>query len=1360
MKKIIASKIIASLLCLSLAAGLSAQNDTRIIPLPASVTTGKGNFRFSANTTLEFKRKDEALQTALSPLISKCRQAAGIDLLNNKPGPERRRPSLVKNIPTSTISVIEIRLEKDIPDEEGYQLIIQPEKIRLSARTPVGIFYGVQSLLQLLPDAIEQPALQQGIEWTVPCVTIRDAPRFSYRGIMLDVARHYMPLEFIRKLIDLLAMQKMNRLHLHLTDSQGWRFESKKYPKLTQIGAWRKGTPLNTTYDYNSRPGDSLYGGYYTQQQLKDLVQYAASRFITIIPEIEMPAHSKSALAAYPEYACLDSTGKPFAYPAQIQDEYCTKDETFTFLTDILSEVMDIFPSKYIHVAGDEASKVNWRTCPICQKRMKDEGLKDVDQLQSYFITRIEKFVNSKGRNIIGWDEILQGGLAPNATVMSWTGIEGGIKAAQQHHTVIMTPGDYCYLDHYQSDAPGEPVAFGGLTTLSKAYSYDPIPAELTKEEAKYVLGAQGNLWTEYVPNPAKAEYMIFPRAIALAEVDWTPLASKNYDHFVARLVQYIKRLDIYKVNYSRHLFDIRLDSRLNNAGGTTISLSGVSGKYEIHYTLDGSLPTAQSPVYTGPFVIRQSCTLIAAVLANQSASNSKAANPGLAGNDILDQLKKSFVLHKATAQKVTLQTPPSKYYNKGGDAAWVNGSLGNDERYNDDDWLGWEGQTFDGTIDFGKETLVSSLHTRFFHKPSAWIWMPRQLTVQISADGIHYTTIASDSIPLPARDGAIPVTISWPATSTRWLRIIAPPYGLIPPGNTGEGHNAWLFVDEMVVDGPSSSMQSAPAQHSYSRSSITGIDVQHYAFSLALNDAGNNIRGVADITVRFTKEASSFPLDLVGKNNTGKGMLVQSVTENGRQLHFEQDNEILRVYTGGTIKSGKGGPAPDPNTQTSSPGSLHTYTIRYEGIPIDGLIISTNKFGHRTFFGDNWPNRAHNWLPCQDHPSDKATVDFTVTAPDHYKVVSNGKLEEETILPGQMKKTHWKESTPLYSSLMVIGVADFAIDHSGDVQNIPPNASQNAPRSTSQNITQHIPVYSYIFPENKTQGFRDYSVAPEILSYYIKNFGPYVYEKLANVQSKTIFGGMENASTIFYFENSVGDREVEPLMAHEIAHQWFGDAVTEDDWQHLWLSEGFATYLTLLYMEHKYGTDALQTSLQKDRARIFEFEKQRFTPIVDTTVHDNYTQLLNANSYQKGSWVLHMLRHQIGDSIFRKGLAVYFATYRNLNANTADFERVMETVSGQDLQPFFRQWLYSAGHPAILFSWKYNPDQQQLAIQIDQQQDNPFTFPLEYRVNGVLHTVSVTGKTTSFNLPLDRQPDSIIPDPNTNLLAEIVHIK
>ena len=745
-----------------------AQSTINIIPQPNELEIKTGSFIFSSCTRLQY---DTESATALQPLTDKLKKAAGIDLLS--------KSACVKK------SLVIVSIDNTISNEEGYELTIQPQQILLKAKTAGGIFYGVQSILQLLPTAIEKTAIQKNIQWSVPCVIIKDAPRFDYRGIMMDVARHYMPISFLEKLIDLLAMQKMNRLHLHLTDSQGWRFESKKYPKLTQVGAYRKGTALNATYDYNSMPNDSLYGAFYTQEQLRALVKYAADRFITIVPEIEMPAHSRSALASYPELACLDSTGKTFAYPQQIQEEYCTKDETFTFLDDILSEVMDVFPGKDIHVAGDEASKVNWRTCVYCQKRMKEEGLKDVDELQSYFIKRIEKFVNSKGRNIIGWDEILQGGLAPNATVMSWTGIDGGIKAAQQHHNVVMTPGDYCYFDHYQSDAPGEPIAFGGHTTLSTVYHYDPVPAELTAREALYIRGAQGNLWSEYVPNPAKAEYMLFPRALALAEVDWTQPAKKNYESFIGRLTDYFNRLNTYEVNYSKHLFEIKLNTALNDHNQVTASLSGVTKDRIIHYTLDGSMPSEKSPVYKTPIIIQKNSKLTAAVLKD--------------GN-VLDQLKKSFDLHKAVGKKITMQTEPDKQYNKGGNSAWVNGSLGNNDHFDDDEWLGWDGKIFGGTIDFSAATTTSSLQTRFFHKPSSWVWGAKKVTVQTSVDGKTFTTIAEKELPVPSADGAIPFSISWTPVSARYLRIIAEPKGIIPAGNTGAGDTAWLFVDEMIV--------------------------------------------------------------------------------------------------------------------------------------------------------------------------------------------------------------------------------------------------------------------------------------------------------------------------------------------------------------------------------------------------------------------------------------------------------------------------------------------------------------------------------------------------------------------------------
>jgi aminopeptidase N len=493
-------------------------------------------------------------------------------------------------------------------------------------------------------------------------------------------------------------------------------------------------------------------------------------------------------------------------------------------------------------------------------------------------------------------------------------------------------------------------------------------------------------------------------------------------------------------------------------------------------------------------------------------------------------------------------------------------------------------------------------------------------------------------------------------------------------------------------------------------------IDVRHYDFSIALNDDNNSIRGTAIVTLSFSQPAAQFALDLTAKNAAGKGMTVLSVSEDRRPVTFTQDSTHLILQTGG------------------SPGSQHSYTIRYEGIPADGLIISNNKFGKRGFFGDNWPNRAHNWLPCVDHPSDKATLDFRITAPDHYKVVANGALQEEKDLPNHFRLTHWKESVPLAPKIMVIGVADFAVDHPGDAMG--------------------VPVWNYVFQENKEVGFRSYAVALQILPFYITHIGPYPFEKEGNVQSKTRFGGLENASAIFYFENSVSSPGVESLMAHEIAHQWFGDAATETQWQHLWLSEGFATYMTHCYLENKYGADTLRKGMKADRAKVIAFEKHRLTPVVDSSIKDDYMELLNPNSYEKGGWVLHMLRRRIGDDLFWKGISTYYKTYRDKNAASADFEKVIESVTGQDLSTFFAQWLFTPGHPHIHIDWKYDSDKKALIIDFTQTQEHLFDFPLEYATDGVLHSVDIHDKTTHVELPLSEKPAHLVPDPNVNLLA------
>jgi aminopeptidase N len=504
---------------------------------------------------------------------------------------------------------------------------------------------------------------------------------------------------------------------------------------------------------------------------------------------------------------------------------------------------------------------------------------------------------------------------------------------------------------------------------------------------------------------------------------------------------------------------------------------------------------------------------------------------------------------------------------------------------------------------------------------------------------------------------------------------------------------------------------------YAYAQSPGATIDVQHYNFAIQLNDVNDTIKGQAEIAVRYLKDATSFKINLVENNETGKGMLVSSVIENGTNLQFQQDNDAVNITT----------PAKE--------GSEHTYTITYQGVPADGLIISTNKFGKRTFFGDNWPNRAHNWLPCVDDPADKATVDFMVTAPDHYQVVANGLKVNETALPNNLKQTHWKETAPLPTKVMVIGVADFAVDHTGDVKG--------------------IPVYTYVFPENKDKGFNSYAVAKEILAYYIDKVGPYAYEKLANVQSKTIFGGMENASAIFYFENSVGDKGIEELMAHEIAHQWFGDAASEKNFSHLWLSEGFATYMTNVYLEHKYGVDTLKKRMQADRKTVLDFEKSRKTPVVDTTVHGNYMVLLNANSYQKGSWVLHMLRRKLGEDAYWKGIRNYYSKYDGGNANTDDLRAVMERASGQDLKQFFKQWLYTPGTPHLKYGWLYNAKRKVIDITIAQEQIHPFEFPLQLMIGNKIHTFAIKNKITHLKFPVITKPGQVIMDPNVSLLAQ-----
>jgi aminopeptidase N len=498
-------------------------------------------------------------------------------------------------------------------------------------------------------------------------------------------------------------------------------------------------------------------------------------------------------------------------------------------------------------------------------------------------------------------------------------------------------------------------------------------------------------------------------------------------------------------------------------------------------------------------------------------------------------------------------------------------------------------------------------------------------------------------------------------------------------------------------------------------------IDIKHYEFSITLTDTSDLVKGKAAIEILFRKDTGDISLDLISKNNNKKGMAVLQVTEKGQALTYTHNNNKLTIQFASAIKKGE----------------HRNIEVSYEGIPADGLIITKNKYGHRVFFADNWPNRARNWLPCIDHPADKAAVDFIVTAPAHYQVISNGIKTADTITGNHEKRTHYTESTPLSTKIMVIGVADFAVQEAGTVNG--------------------IPVSSWVYPEEKDKGFYDYALAVDILPFFIKNVGAYAFKKLANVESTTMFGGMENASAIFYSDEAsiTGTRKSESLLAHEIAHQWFGDMATEADWSHLWLSEGFATYMTILYFEHKYGSDTAKKMLMKDREKVIEFAKKSLRPVVDSSV-TNYMELLNVNSYQKGSWVLHMLRKTLGDAAFWKGIRTYYKNLAGDNATTDDLRIQMESATATTLKDFFDQWLFRPGHPKLDIRWKYDAVKKAINITVIQLQNDLYFFPLEIQIGkGLTKQLPITKRETNVTIPAKEKPGNLVVDPNVNLLFE-----
>ena len=539
MKKVIFLLIAAA----SILAGCKQTSDGgvnlySIIPAPSSLVEMNGRFIFSSKSQIILTEQNDETMLAADFLALLIKNPTGISI-----------PVVEGN--NSKSGDVFMALDTSVNNNEGYILSVTKRKIIIKAKTPVGLFYAVQTLRQLMPVEVEKDGLVEGMEVSVPSCEIEDEPEYVYRGMHLDVGRHMFPVAFIKKYIDMISMHKMNTFHWHLTEDQGWRIEIKKYPRLTETGGFRKETLVGhggtKPYQYDGTP----YGGFYTQDEIRDVVSYAKSRFVTIIPEIEMPGHAQAALAAYPELSC---TGGPFEVHTRwgvVDNVFCAgKEETFNFLQDVLTEVIDLFPGTYIHVGGDECPKTKWEECPDCQKRIKAESLKNEEELQSYFIRRMEKFLASKSRKLIGWDEILEGGIAPEATVMSWRGTEGGIDAARQKHDVIMTPSKFVYLDYYQTVPEGQPLAIGGYLPLELVYSYNPMPEELSDEEQKHILGVQGNVWTEYIRTSDHVEYMAYPRMFALAETGWTSDKLKDFEDFLSRLEIMKRRYDLIGLNY------------------------------------------------------------------------------------------------------------------------------------------------------------------------------------------------------------------------------------------------------------------------------------------------------------------------------------------------------------------------------------------------------------------------------------------------------------------------------------------------------------------------------------------------------------------------------------------------------------------------------------------------------------------------------------------------------------------------------------------------------------------------------------------------------------------------------------------
>ncbi len=735
--------------------------------------------------------------------------AAGADF-HCPPPADESIDDLVRNF-ASQLSLVcgkESRTDNEVSDngfvfitdsemaEEAYNLKISKKSVIVTASSLRGFNYALQTIKQMLPAEIFGTEPAEGVQWTLPCAEIDDAPRFGYRGLHMDVSRHFFDINMVKRYLDIMEVHKLNTLHWHLTDDQGWRIEIKKYPKLTGVGSIRKETIIGHIFEsdkYDNTPYGE--GCWYSQEQIREIIGYAASKGIEIIPEIDLPGHMLAALAAYPHLGC---TGGPYEVWGRwgVADEVlCAGNEqTMLFLEDVLSEVTELFPSEYIHIGGDECPKVYWEKCPKCQKKIKELGLEDDGEfqaehyLQSYVMKRMAAFLESKGKKVIGWDEILEGEVADNATVMSWRGTAGGVKAARMGHDVIMTPNTFFYFDYYQSlDKKNEPLAIGGYIPVEKCYSYEPMADGMTEEEVGRILGVQANLWTEYIASDSHLEYMLLPRLAALSEVQWCRKENKDWRRFLNSADDFCKIYDVMGYSYGQHIFDTRGKIEINrNKGCVEVKLEG-QGDTPVRYTLDGNDPTEESPVYTKPVEIRESCILKA-----------RSERGGTLGKIY----QKSFTAHKAMGRPVKLLTEPHHNYKFNSPDMLADGVRGAGP-YNSGDFAGWYDKPFEVVIEMDGTPYSSvTLSTIAFRYD--YLFGPTDMTVSVSDDGDKYTQLSHAECAVEGmiddNNGCAEYTLTFDQTSAKYLKITAGCIASLPEWHPGKGNPGFLFVDEVVV--------------------------------------------------------------------------------------------------------------------------------------------------------------------------------------------------------------------------------------------------------------------------------------------------------------------------------------------------------------------------------------------------------------------------------------------------------------------------------------------------------------------------------------------------------------------------------